>query len=340
MERKAPRQPRKYKNAAVLACLSMIQVDGARIRTQIKNEYEKISHDLAKAREQLHRFEKYDAPEYSRWVHRQFGALLTELRATSARIHQLAEIFNEVQAEIFFSGDSPGRAYARVMRDRKKAEHNPEEDSDEDDFESESRESGSRPSSDDEGEGPEFEEFFHSHSRTESSREHRAPVAIRARLKELYRALARRLHPDAQGQMTAQKKEWWHQAQSAYDQGDLEQLEVILCLCDIEETGTTEKTSLSVLQRISRQLKTVLRQVRSQLSKHRQDPAWNFQRRKDKEMLAVTTRLQLEHDLHLLNEELQEMEMQLAALARPSASPRPRRYSRRAPVAGPFEAFF
>ena len=32
------------------------------------------------------------------------------------------------------------------------------------------------------------------------------------RLKELYRAVVRRLHPDSQREMTAQKTEWWHKA--------------------------------------------------------------------------------------------------------------------------------
>jgi hypothetical protein len=51
--------------------------------------------------------------------------------------------------------------------------------------------------------------------------------------------------------MTAQKTEWWHQAQAAYEAGDAEQLEVILTLCEIGESGTTAHTSASLLQRIT-----------------------------------------------------------------------------------------
>jgi hypothetical protein len=46
-----------------------------------------------------------------------------------------------------------------------------------------------------------------------------APVLAGKRLKELYRAVVRRLHPDSQREMTAQKTEWWHQAQAAYEAG-------------------------------------------------------------------------------------------------------------------------
>jgi hypothetical protein len=48
----------------------------------------------------------------------------------------------------------------------------------------------------------------------------------------------RRLHPDTQREMTAQKSEWWHQAQAAYEAGDLEQLEVILTLCEIGDSAS------------------------------------------------------------------------------------------------------
>src|SRR5205814_479968 len=53
-----------------------------------------------------------------------------------------------------------------------------------------------------------------------------------SRLKQLYRAVVRRLHPDTQQEMTAQKMEWWHQAQAAYEASNLEHLELILSLCE------------------------------------------------------------------------------------------------------------
>ena len=75
------------------------------------------------------------------------------------------------------------------------------------------------------------------------STESGGPAHQVARLKELYRAVVRRLHPDRQREMTVQKTEWWHQAQAAYEAGDVEQLEVILTLCEIGESGTTAHTS-------------------------------------------------------------------------------------------------
>ena len=117
------------------------------------------------------------------------------------------------------------------------------------------------------------------------------------RLKELYRAVVRRLHPDSQREMTAQKTEWWHQAQAAYEAGDVGQLEVILTLCDIGESGTTAHTSASLLQRITAQLKSSLRETKRQLTQHRRDPAWNFSGRTDHALMADQVHRRLFGDL-------------------------------------------
>jgi hypothetical protein len=109
--------------------------------------------------------------------------------------------------------------------------------------------------------------------------------------------VVRRLHSDIQREMTAQKTEWWHQAQAAYEEGDVEQLGVILTLCEIGDNGTTAHTSASLLQRITAQLKNSLREIKRQLAGLRRDPAWNFSRRVDHNALAIQTRHALMDDL-------------------------------------------
>ena len=124
-----------------------------------------------------------------------------------------------------------------------------------------------------------------------------APTHASARLKELYRSVVRRLHPDVQREMTSQKTEWWHQAQAAYEAGDVEQLEVILTLCEIGDSGSTAHTSASLLHRITAQLKNSLREIKRVLAGRRRDPAWNFSRRADHDVLALQTRRGLMIDL-------------------------------------------
>ena len=156
-----------------------------------------------------------------------------------------------------------------------------------------------------------------------------APAHASTRLKELYRTVVRRLHPDSQREMTAQKTEWWHQAQAAYVAGDVEQLEVILTLCEIGDSGTIAHTSASLLQRITAQLKNSLREIKRQLAGRRRDPAWNFSRRADHDVLAVQTRRSLMEDLERMRYQcrtIQEMIARWKVAAERLEQPRHRKH--------------
>lgn len=56
------------------------------------------------------------------------------------------------------------------------------------------------------------------------------------KLKENYRILAKKLHPDAGGVQSPQRKAWWSQALLAYKSGDHEGLEVLMLIVSKEET--------------------------------------------------------------------------------------------------------
>jgi len=337
MERKRPRQthmPPKARSTRngrpgsasgpgdVSAGLSVIRVDGARIRQKIKREYEKVRRELEKAQEELDRFQQKDMPAYNQWVNRHFGPALAELRETTRRVRELEQLFLEIQTEILFKGSSEAEAYADIMERRNNPEPPPEDEEDEDPFSQHANEHARR------GSGPEFAES----SGPTNNRPQPGPRST-ARLKELYRALARLLHPDAQKEMTPQKREWWHEAQAAYEAGDVEQLEQILSLCEIADAGTTGKATLSMLQRLSAQLKRSLRHLKRQLTVSRRDPAWNFTNRTDLPQLNASIRRELNHDLRLMQEQLKAMELEVAALADRSQRRRaPRRRSRRRPL--------
>jgi hypothetical protein len=255
------------------------------------------------------------------------------------------ELIFQVENEAMFSGCSDARAYQWVMElhenpepPRPRPPGGREADRERNPF-------GARPESgtDDDEEDP-MEEFMNEFFRrfgpgarpqdnhgpqngqpTESA----APAHASARLKELYRSVVRRLHPDIQREMTAQKTEWWHQAQAAYEAGEVEQLEVILTLCEIGDSGTTAHTSASLLQRITAQLKNSLREIKRQLAGQRRDPAWNFSRRTDQDALAVQTRRTLMGDLERMRYQcrtIQEMIARWKVAAERLKQPRRRKH--------------
>lgn len=292
-------------------CRALALADGAAIRRKLKKDYEKARRDLDKSRGQLDQFHQTDQPEFTRWLNRHFGALLTEIRELSQKLAADEDLIFLVEGEVMFGGISHARAYQRVMALREQPEPPPPTGG------------GSEPDGEPFGARPEFadgdaeddpldaffDEVFGGFGPGERPRGRPAgqPPSSAARppssrLKELYRALVRRLHPDSQREMTPQKTEWWHQAQAAYEAGDAGQLEVILTLCEIGDSGTTAQTSASLLQRITAQLKSSWRQINRQLADLRRQPAWNFSRRADLDLIAARMRRDLMMELQDMRE--------------------------------------
>lgn len=329
------------------ACRAVMLVDGAPIRQKARRDYERVLRDLKQTRQELDRFENEDKPRYLQWLNRQFGSLLTALRETSQQLAAKEELVFEIESETFFTGASYGKAYQRVLKRRENPETAHAEFSDgqssapgRDGFDDEaSAGHDGDPTDPLEDElnaffkemDQAFEDIFEGSSREKRrSPRHKETAAKPSvpRLKELYRAVVRRLHPDTQTEMTSQKLEWWHQAQEAYQKGDTEQLEVILSLCEIEERGTTAQTSVSLLARITRQIAGTLRAIKKHLGQCRHDPAWNFSQRTDRKQLGAQIQRHLEDDLVRLQRAVQSVESQLnrwAADAERIRSRRPRR---------------
>jgi hypothetical protein len=320
MRRAAPRRKSSSDSTppgpAAGHCRALVLVDGTAIRKKIKQDYEKALRGLESARRELSRFQEADVPQFSRWLNSQFGASLTELRELSQKISANEDLIFQVENEVVFGAGSHARAYQRVM-DFRENPPAPAPEFDGNHHNGAGPEFGGNPFAgeaeafaeflneafgdfppDDGTDGNPFEPAFGARAAT--------PAANSVRVKDLYRKLVRLLHPDTQAEMTAQKTEWWHQAQAAYDAGDAEQLEVILTLCEIGASGTTATTTASLLHRITAQLKRTLREIKRQLRSHRKELAWNFSVRTDRETLAQRLRLEMTRDLKEMRRHWQE----------------------------------
>lgn len=305
--RSSPRKPRRPAAANARPanlCRALVPVNGAAIRKKIQQHYAKARRDLDAARRQLDQFNQTDQPKFSQWINHHCGALLTELRELGQKLAADEQLVMEVGDEVMFGAGSYARAFQRVMHRRANPEPPPPAPAAEERGRAQA-DGGSRPEFSEAGEADPLAEFFKAlfgefapgeewpGARGPEFGAHRKsapPAHASARLKELYRAVVRRLHPDRQGEMTPQKTEWWHQAQAAYEAGDADQLELILTLCEIADGGSTAQTSASLLQRITAQLKSSLREIKRQLTVGRRDPAWNFSQRSDH--AALLTQLQ------------------------------------------------
>src|SRR5437588_12761186 len=59
------------------------------------------------------------------------------------------------------------------------------------------------------------------------------PGTIDPRVKEIYRRLVRRLHPDLRADGDATVSSLWHEVQEAYAAGDVARMELLLALSDL-----------------------------------------------------------------------------------------------------------
>jgi hypothetical protein len=264
--------------------------------------------------------------------------LLTELRELNLKMAADEAIVFMVQNEVMFGGGSYARAYRRVMELRDNPEPPPPPPPPGGKRDGKQAPFGAapdwgNPADEDDPLKAIFEEMFgeagpeerpwEDHSRPAGHPPRAAaPAHVSKRLKELYRAVVRRLHPDSQQEMTAQKTEWWHQAQSAYGAGDAEQLEVILTLCEMGESGTTAHTSASLLQRITARLKSSLREIKRQITQRRREPAWNFSGRADHAALADQVGRELTGELMALRRRWMETQEMIATWKAAAGKPK------------------
>ena len=103
-------------------------------------------------------------------------------------------------------------------------------------------------------------------------------------------------------------------------------MEIILALCEIEDSGHTNTTSLSVLQRITRQLTKALRELKAQIGRLKKEPAWNFSKRTDLEALKTKLSIQMDSELGMIQDRLKNVEAMIdewkRQAARPAGKPR------------------
>jgi hypothetical protein len=126
-----------------------------------------------------------------------------------------------------------------------------------------------------------------------------SPKSDRARLKEIYRILVRRLHPDTKEQSSAGVSSLWHEVQAAYEKGDLARLETLLALSDTTSKTVNSNTSLSQMRQVLQELRRSSQAVLRNLSHAKKDMAWNFTQLTDRAPLEKRLKRQLHTDYEL-----------------------------------------
>jgi hypothetical protein len=296
-----------------------------------------------------------------------FGSLLTHLRELESQTLEKENLVTTIQTEIMFTGDSPHRAYRRIMKARANPNSEAGAGQDEDTSDPWSEDGSEFEGSGDPNEVEDREMFeetlrgilgvdpddlddsaydrmfqeFRQQVLGESGPEAPPPFAGRPgmetpppkdiRVKELYRVLVRRLHPDMRADDDTSVSALWHEVQEAYQAGDLDRLEMLLALTDLESNRTSPHTTLFQLKAALAELGRSLRALQKSLRAARQENAWNFARASDHTELQNRLRRELESAQAQQQARLDHLERLLALWSTPPVGRKrkPKRAERR-----------
>ncbi|PKL18088.1 MAG: hypothetical protein CVV49_07830, partial [Spirochaetae bacterium HGW-Spirochaetae-5] len=151
------------------------------------------------------------------------------------------------------------------------------------------------------------------------------------RLRDLYRDLARRLHPDSRKETGEQYDEIWHEVQTAYRENNLERMEMLAALCNIKTGDFYETASISQLIQVQQEYKKQLKALREQAKRAKDDPAWGFSKIGNTLKIKNHIRIDLNEGIEVFKYKLEEMEYILKRWSKPPQKKKPAPASEHAP---------
>lgn len=272
----------------------LVRLDTRTIRKKAIQEHRKAERALDQFKADLKRYHEKDVPGFCAWMHQNFGHLMTQQRELekairekmdlSLEIHSIAERYNLLMSD----------AYVKVEWRRAHPEEAEAEDRKyEEELRKHNDEMFGKPPGDDSGMAEDwgdddifgedeaaFEEFSEEMlGRAVGAHRGKGAHLDQKTLKELYRNIVRRLHPDHHGHMSEARAALWNEAQEAYRRHDLNALHNILARCDSGGTGIGDHTPVSLIRRMTAQLKEAARSMRREIRSVCRGPAWNYETR-------------------------------------------------------------
>jgi hypothetical protein len=148
-----------------------------------------------------------------------------------------------------------------------------------------------------------------------------APARDEDRLKEIYRILVRRLHPDLRADGDATVSAIWHEVQEAYEARNLDRLETLLAFTEMESGAHGGKASLSQMRAAQAELRRAFQAIQRSIGEAKRDPAWGFSRTPYHGPMEKRLRREMEEDLSAQRWALADLKRILDVWSRPWRPP-------------------
>lgn len=314
--------------------LGIVPVDSSRLRSTANRKLQQLRQQHHELQEQITHYREVETRAYDRWICQNFGPVRSRLIEVAEKIRYNSVIIDRVDFLGFAFALHPGEAYQRVLDEiagitsaDPSTEPGNEEDSrkegdpkkNRDVFDELVEELFGGAGDDDDGDPVPASPAPHLDSR-------------RHEIRQVYRAIVKRLHPDSSGPMTQEQKSAWHTAQAAYQSGNLEHLQSILAQLGGGDHGPVLEPTLDSILQQQRELRREIRELRSELGELSTEPAWGFLKKKDGLLQRGITGKMLEKELRAAEAELSELELDLEELKEAHAAWKLAREHRRKPT--------
>ena len=151
----------------------------------------------------------------------------------------------------------------------------------------------------------------------DSAHGHATSMGRTQSLKQLYRSIARVLHPDLNAELTAERKDLWQRVQNAYIDRDLAVMQSLSVLVQLACGEVSEQTQISGLWAAFQDLKARLGQVQRELASLKKEPSWGFAEKSQKQLNLLARKIEgtFRNDLAQAEGILQELEDDLQMIS-------------------------
>lgn len=276
---------------------SLITIDQTVIRKAALGECHKTLKKIDKAKQEIEQFEKVDKPAYENWIQQNFGELIQKIRSYAIEIQEKRSLIDEVQEEAFIQKITFIEAYKIIKYKREHPEEFQKSDTpnEEETFEEDTSYDEDDVFRDDlndffnkfNGKFNMNEEEFENFKKNFQNKKGDKNKDLDFRLKERYRLIVQKLHPDKNKKSSQMEKELWYEAQEAYKQKDLEKLDFIIALYNIRFGSIGIDSSIFDLRFANSKLEKSLKQFSQIIRRAKHEPSWLFLKLKPEKLNSL-----------------------------------------------------
>jgi hypothetical protein len=246
-------------------CRSLTLIDASESRRREQARYLETQSTLSDLLAKIRAFEERDCPAFHRWLATDLADGFRKRDKLASLLKNLQMVVMNVESYAAIKRISQRAAYEKLEKMQKNGENPSDEDID-DLFQHEYD-----------------EEDLYGRSEQPPSPEKRSgrePESVEdPQLKSIYRQLVRKLHPDANSDLSDRAKGQWFEVQDAYQWKDLERLKGLLTELSLDSESSNQSgpsVSLGELIALRQGVEKRIKKVNSKIRNFKKDPAWDF----------------------------------------------------------------